>query len=112
MVQEQGGRRVNLIEPERSLLLLKATAGLAHEGGTRFGPGSPSTKFSCSGCAKGRRIPARDEANELKVEPRERVLVEPEGKVQLAVQARFNDGSTREVTRMAVYEPNNQGRER
>jgi hypothetical protein len=46
---------------------------------------------------------------EVKVEPRERVLVEPEAEVQLAVQARFNDGSTREVTRMAVYEPNNQG---
>src|SRR5436190_18390512 len=33
MVQEQGGRRVNVLEPERSLILLKATAELGHEGG-------------------------------------------------------------------------------
>jgi hypothetical protein len=30
------GRRVNPIEPEQSLLLLKPTADVAHEGGSRF----------------------------------------------------------------------------
>ena len=41
MTREQGGRRVNLIEPEKSLLVMKATAALAHEGGQRFAVGSP-----------------------------------------------------------------------
>src|SRR4029453_12393403 len=103
MVQEQGGRRVNLIEPERSLLLLKATAGLAHEGGTRFGPGFPEYEIFLQWLREGAPNSAAGmKLTELKGEPRERVLVEPEAEVQLVVQARFNDGSTREVTRMAV----------
>ena len=34
------GRRVDLAEPERSLLLLKATGQVSHEGGLRFTPES------------------------------------------------------------------------
>ncbi|MEZ0277205.1 MAG: hypothetical protein ACAH88_20000, partial [Roseimicrobium sp.] len=36
LVQDVSGRRVNLMEPDRSLLLQKATQALAHEGGKRF----------------------------------------------------------------------------
>src|SRR3954471_2181340 len=32
LTREQGGRRVNLLEPESSLILLKATGTVAHEG--------------------------------------------------------------------------------
>ena len=35
------GGRVNLLEPETSLILLKATGSVAHEGGQRFRPESP-----------------------------------------------------------------------
>src|SRR4051812_9263119 len=38
---DQGGRRVNFIQPENSLILLKSTAALAHEGGQRFNQDSP-----------------------------------------------------------------------
>ena len=41
LTREQGGRRVDLIAPENSLVLLKASAALAHEGGQRFAAGSP-----------------------------------------------------------------------
>src|SRR4051812_1144388 len=40
LARDQGGRRVNLLAPETSLLLLKATGTVAHEGGKRFGPES------------------------------------------------------------------------
>src|SRR5258708_9219312 len=35
------GRRADRQRPSESLLLLKATAGIPHEGGRRFGVGSP-----------------------------------------------------------------------
>src|SRR4051794_8592864 len=35
------GRRTNRLQPESSLLLLKPTASLPHEGGRRFALGSP-----------------------------------------------------------------------
>ncbi len=36
IVYDSRGRRVNLIEPERSLFLLKPTEQVSHEGGMRF----------------------------------------------------------------------------
>ena len=36
LTKDQLGRRVNLLEPEKSLLLRKATQELAHKGGKRF----------------------------------------------------------------------------
>jgi hypothetical protein len=110
IVLDHGGRRVNGIEPERSLVLLKATAELAHEGGTRFGPGSPEYKILLQWLRDGAADSGTEiKLAELKVEPREKVLVQPESEVQFAVTARFADGTSRDVTRLAVYEPNNQG---
>ena len=36
LTREQGGRRVNMIEPAQSLTLMKALGAIAHEGGQRF----------------------------------------------------------------------------
>src|SRR5437868_11723229 len=44
LTREAFGRRVNAMEPERSLILLKATAEMAHEGGQRFKPESQEYK--------------------------------------------------------------------
>lgn len=108
--REQGGRRVNPLEPEKSLLLLKATAAIPHEGGKRIGEGSPEYDAlvqwvrdgAADSGAKGPRL------TKLELTPAERVLVEPAAEVQLRALARFSDGSQRDVTRLAVYEPNNQ----
>src|SRR2546426_3217954 len=40
LTREQFGRRTNPMDPSESLILLKPTAELAHEGGMRFGKGS------------------------------------------------------------------------
>ena len=47
----------------------------------------------------------------LEVSPAERVLVEPETEVALHADAVFADGTRRDVTRLAVFEPNNQAGE-
>src|SRR5262249_50273529 len=39
--------------------------------------------------------------------PRQQVLIEPDDRVALRVRATFSDGSTRDVTRLAVFEPSN-----
>src|SRR5262249_4661936 len=43
----------------------------------------------------------------LTVAPREQVLVEPADRVRVRVTATFSDGSTRDVSRLAVYETSN-----
>src|SRR3954468_1902806 len=40
MIRDSAGRRVNVHEPDASLLLLKATGRVPHEGGVRFAYGS------------------------------------------------------------------------
>jgi mono/diheme cytochrome c family protein len=109
IAREQGGRRVNLLEPETSLLLLKATGSVAHEGGKRFGPDSPEYAtllgWLRSGGDDNRNAPT---LKKLTVTPREQILIEPATTVALHAVATFSDGSGRDVTRFAVYEPNNQ----
>jgi Protein of unknown function (DUF1549)/Protein of unknown function (DUF1553) len=109
-VQEQGGRRVNLLEPEQSLLLLKSTAQLAHEGGQRFAVGSPEYDLFLAWLRDGAPDSGQDlRLEKLEVPQREYVIVEPEREVKLSAKALFSDGSTREVTALTVFEPNNQG---
>jgi hypothetical protein len=102
-------RRVDAVAPEQSLILLKPTTQVAHEGGLRFKPGSQEFEIL-------RRWVAEGLANDLETAPRlermavtpmERVLVEPAVEAQLQVRGTFSDGSVRDLTSLAVYEPAN-----
>ena len=110
LTREQSARRVNLLEPEKSLLLLKASAAISHEGGQRFATDSPEYAAVLSWIRSGAPDSGADAPGlvKLEVDPAERVLIQPASEVKLRVSAHFSDGSVRNVTRLAVYEPNNQ----
>src|SRR5688500_8073995 len=59
LTRELFGRRANVLEPDKSLILLKATAQLQHEGGKRFGKDSPEYRTFRAWLAAGAR---RDDA--------------------------------------------------
>ncbi len=110
LTHEQAGRRINLLQPENSLLLLKATAALAHEGGQRFAADSPEhgilLRWLRDGATdSGAKAP---KLVKLEVGSPDGVLVEPAKELKLRVTAKYADGATSDVTRLAVYEPNNQ----
>ena len=48
LVRDAGGRRLNFQNPDASLLLLKATGRVAHEGGNRLAVGSPEYQPACA----------------------------------------------------------------
>ncbi|MGB8166379.1 MAG: DUF1549 and DUF1553 domain-containing protein, partial [Chthoniobacteraceae bacterium] len=110
ITREQGGRRVNLIQPEQSLALLKATAGIAHEGGQRFAVGSPEYQIFAEWLRSGAPDSGVKAPKLVKLEiaGAERVVIEPATELKLRVTAKFADGSVRDVTSLAVYEPSNQ----
>ena len=104
------GRRLNPLDPVNSLVLLKATASIPHEGGRRFPIGSPEYRLLRRWIAQGARPdpPGSPVLRRLRVAPVERVLIEPANSVRLRVEAEFSDGSRRDVSRLAVYEPSNE----
>ena len=106
LTEDVEGRRVNALEPERSLILLKATQALAHEGGKRFDKKSWEYQVLSDWLAQGakRHLENEPKLEKLEVTPREQILVEPAKSVQLKAIAHFSDGTERDVTGIAVYE--------
>jgi hypothetical protein len=106
LTQDANGRRVNVFEPERSLVLQKATQALAHEGGKRFAKGSWEYNTLRDWLAQGARRGTKDEPRleRLDVTPASQILVEPENQVQIRATAHFSDGTQRDVTSIAVYD--------
>lgn len=107
LTRDQLGRRINLSSPAESLILRKPAMLQAHEGGRRFEVDSPEYRVLRDWIAAGARDDGESAAalEGLTVEPSEVVLVEPESAFQLRATAKFADGSERDVTRWAVYEP-------
>ena len=109
LTRDQFARRTNPLEPDQSLILLKPTTQVAHEGGQRFKKDSDEYAILREWIVAG----APDDPAEtrklvsLEVTPTEKILIEPATEVQLRARARFSDGTTRDVTSLAVYEPAN-----
>ena len=102
-------RRTNLLQPDESLMLLKATARVAHEGGLRFKRDSMEYGILREWIGQGmpNDFGTAPQLRAIEVSPATKVLIEPENRVQLEVRATFSDGSSRDVTPLAVIEPAN-----
>ncbi len=109
VTRDAAGRRVNLMDADHSLLLLKATTQVPHEGGLRFKRESEEYRILRDWIAAG----CPDDSDKapkllrLEVTPLTQVLIEPKREVQLTTRAFFSDGTMRDVTSRAVYEPAN-----
>jgi hypothetical protein len=108
LTHDLSGRRLNRLAPGRSLVVLKPTGAVPHEGGLRFPPRSTEARTFLGWIAAG----ADDDRaggprlDSLRVFPAERILAPGAMNQQLVVTARFDDGTTRDVTRQATYEVN------
>lgn len=102
-------RRVNRAFPDQSLLLLKATAQVPHEGGLRFGEDSPEYEAIRHWIAGGLRYDRspRRQLQRIEVTPLDAILEADVDRLQLRVRAVYDDGSLSDVTRLAIYEPDN-----
>src|SRR5205809_1351355 len=100
LTRDSLARRINPLEPEESLVLLKPTTQVAHEGGLRFKKGSEEYDILQRWLEAG--MPddstAAPKLEHIEVAPPEKVLLEPATEVQLRVRATFSDGRVRDVT--------------
>ncbi len=106
IVRSDGARRVDRIDAANSLLLLKPTMTIPHEGGRRFRPGDREYQILRDWIAGG--MPFDDDAptvTSLNVSPTEAYLDPANPAVRLTATATFSDGTQRDVTDLCVFEP-------
>ncbi|WP_169975549.1 DUF1549 domain-containing protein [Tautonia rosea] len=106
LAREVGNRRVNPFDPEQSLVLLKGSGAVPHEGGVRFTPDDPTYQIVRDWIAEGLdpEPEGLPEPIRLEVSPGDRVLDLPSTSQQLSARLIYDDGSIRDVTRLARYE--------
>lgn len=108
LIDDISGRRFNRSEPAQSLMLLKPTQGVPHEGGFLFDEQSRTYQVLRQWIAEGCQY--QSEAARvvgIDIYPPTPLLQLRHDQQQLIVTARFSDGSTRDVTRDAVFETSN-----
>src|ERR1044071_1189184 len=107
LVKEARGRRIFPASPENSLLLLKATGTLPHGGGKRLDTDSDDYRLLVRWISQGMPYGHTNDPKVERIEvfPKERVMAMG-AEQQLAVLAHYTDGTSLDVTRSALYEPN------
>lgn len=106
LTRELGSRRVSLLEPSSSLLLRKPTMAVPHQGGRRFDVNSREYRILRDWIAAGMPGDSQDtpKLTVLKATPDHSTIYEPENSARLHVSATFSDGSSRDVSHLAVFE--------
>jgi hypothetical protein len=109
LINDISGRRFNRVAVEESLMLLKPTAEVPHEGRQVFKVGSREYNLLRDWIKEGAKAEevAAGRANGLEILPADINLALPGMSQRIVVLAKYPDGKLREVTRDAVLSSNN-----
>ena len=105
IVRQFAGRRVNLIHPEESLIILKPTAQTKHGGGQVLGEDGEGVKLLHSWIRQGATYETLRHLERIEISPQKHVISNLENPIQLHATAYFSDGTTENVTRWTVFTP-------
>ncbi|MSU22572.1 MAG: DUF1549 domain-containing protein [Opitutus sp.] len=99
LVDDHAGRRVNFASPDDSLMLLKATGAVPHEGGQRTKLDDKYYRILRAWIADGAKLDlATPRVTGIEVSPKDPVLQAVGSKQQMRIIATFADGRQRDVT--------------
>jgi hypothetical protein len=109
LCREMPGRRVNLAVPTDSLMIEKATGKVPHTGGERIKPGDEYYQTLIRWLEAGTPQDPPDVPLPVAVElyPTAMVLDGKGEKQRMTVRAKYSDGTTRDVTNLALFLSNN-----
>jgi hypothetical protein len=108
VVHDLEGRRVNVVHPDRSLLLTKPTAQIEHGGDERFGESSTAASLLQTWISQGAERQQLKRLTSLLVTPNRIQAKKLPHKFAIAVTASFDDGSQRNVTDEAIFVSRNE----
>lgn len=108
LTDDHASRRVNVASPEDSLMLMKATGAVPHEGGQRFKPGSRNYNLILEWITRGAKLDqTTPRVVSIDVSPKNPVLpLEGDSQV-MRIVATYADGTTRDVTKDAFITSGN-----
>ena len=111
LTRDASQRRINPVEPEQSLVMRKPALKVPHVGGRRLRPTDAAFPILRNWIAEGAKTDGNPAACVgLTITPAGgRFLAAPGKTQQIAVTARFADGTVRDVTRIASYESSQAG---
>ncbi len=111
LIREQFGRRTNTVDPDQSLLLRKPLMRVAHGGGQQLKSEDPAFELIREWIGQGCRPDTEGTPRCVRTEvfPVDRVVKAPATSQQLRVVGHFSDGSSRDITHLAVFTSSNEG---
>ncbi len=106
LTRDLAGRRVNSAAPDESLMLLKPTMKLAHQGGQRFAPDSLEYSILRDWIKRGTPDdpPGSVTVTGLTVTPREVLLSGDHHTFSLKATAQLSNGTQRDITQLASFD--------
>ncbi len=110
LIREDFGRRLNLIDAEQSLLLQKPLMKVPHGGGMQLHRSDVAFGLLKDWIAQGAKADLSNDARCVQLEvspPGKQMRSKNVGHQQIAVTAKYSDGSSRDVTHLASYESSN-----
>lgn len=104
IAREMRGRRIEIAEPSKSLLLAKPTGALPHKGGIKLDTESRDYQIIAKWIADGAKAPEESDRRltHISVIP-ENAILKPNDLSQILVNAHYNDGRVVDVTHWAKF---------
>lgn len=103
VVRQMNGRRVNLSNPEESLILLKPAEYVEHGGGTIFDDDSESAQLLIDWIKQGGSSELRRDLTSVEITPRKHIAKLLGETVALRAVAHYSDGTSRDVNRWTIF---------
>ena len=105
IVRQLAGRRINLVHPGQSLLILKPTAQTSHGGGQVLSEDAEATYLLRKWIEQGAIYKSLHQLEHIEITPQKIVVTNLERPIQLQTSAFYSDGTSKDVTRWTVFSP-------
>ena len=109
VARDSRARIINLIEPQKSLLLLKPTAEIPHKGGKIIKKDSPQYKTILKWISLGASVSykGQPELISIKASP-EKLYLQKDRTAKVTITAQYSDGTQKDITQQAKIYSNDQ----
>ena len=105
IVRQLAGRRINLMHPAESLVILKPTAQTSHGGGQVLNESGEGVRLLRNWIHQGASYETLRRLERVEISPQKHVITNLENPIQLQAKAYFSDATTEDVTRWTVFTP-------